>query len=65
MKWISVNKLPSEKGKYLCYVPDCKWYNEHWDFYYFDGENFIDNQAFIGNGRVVPATHYVILEKPE
>lgn len=25
----------------------------------------IDNQAVVGNGRIVPATHYMIIKEPQ
>jgi len=64
MKWIKITKKTSlEKGKYICYVPKCKRYNEHWDIYYWDGSNFIDN-GYIGRGQAVEASHYILMEKP-
>jgi len=65
MDWtILANNPPKEKGTYMCFVPDCKCYNEHHAEYYWDGKNFIDNQAYLGNGRIVDVTHYMIIVDP-
>jgi hypothetical protein len=66
MEWIKLTKdnRPPEKGPYLCFVPDCKHYNEHRDFYFWNGENFIDD-SFLGRNRIVEASHFMILEEPK
>ena len=64
MEWIEVKNKPKENGTYMCFVPDCKHYNTHWAEYYWNGVNFIDKQAYFGNGRIVEATHYMIIVEP-
>lgn len=66
MEWIKItnNSKPPENGVYLCYVPDCKHYNTHKDFYYWNGVNFIDD-TILGNNRIVEASHFIILEEPK
>jgi hypothetical protein len=64
MEWIPVTKKPSEKKKYMCFVPECDDYNKHWAEYYWDGENFRDN-TYLGKNRIVEASHYMIIEEPQ
>ena len=63
MEWIPISKKPTENGKYMCFVPDCKHYNKHWAEYHWDGENFRDN-TYIGRDRIVEASHYMIIVEP-
>jgi len=63
MEWVTVSNKPKKNGIYFCFVPDCKRYNKHWDSYYWDGENFIDN-SFMGQGKIVKASHYMIITEP-
>lgn len=66
MEWIKIDKnnKPKEKGMYMCFVSDCKLYNKHWGEYYWDGKNFVDN-TYMGRGKIVEATHYLIIVEPE
>ncbi len=64
MEWIPVTKKPSEKKKYMCFVPECEDYNKHWAEYYWDGENFRDN-TYLGKNRIVEVSHYMIIEEPQ
>lgn len=65
MEWVKIDEdnKPSEKGRYMCFVPDCKHYNKHWDSYYWNGENFVDD-TYLGRNRIVEATHFMIIEEP-
>lgn len=66
MDWIILKgNEPKEKGVYMCFVPDCRYYNEHCAEYKWDGDSFVDNQPYIGSGRVVEATHYFKVIKPD
>lgn len=67
MEWIKIdnNNKPEKHGVYMCFVPDCKHYNKHWDEYYWDGERFIDTQPLVGNNREVQVTHYMIIQEPK
>ena len=69
MDWIKITdetKKQLKKGEsYMCFVPNCKKYNKHYDRYHFDGENFRDRQAFFGNDKIVEASHYMIVTEPE
>jgi hypothetical protein len=64
MEWIPISKKPTENGKYMCFVPDCKHYNKHWAEYHWDGENFKDN-TYLGRDRIVEVSHYMIIVEPQ
>jgi len=65
MDWIELNKdKPKKNGTYLCFVPTCKHYNKHFYQYKWDGHNFIDD-SWLGNDRIVEATHYIELIEPK
>jgi len=63
MKWIPINTPPEKPGKYMCFVPECKSYKEHWDEYYWNGKHFLDT-SFMGRDRIVEVSHYMIIVKP-
>jgi len=65
MEWIKLTKKsqPKENKIYMCYVPNCKHYNEHYGDYYWNGSNFIDD-TYIGRNRIVKVTHYMTIVNP-
>lgn len=66
MHWIKIDKKhkPPFKGTFMCFVPDCKLYKKHHAEYDWDGKKFIDD-TFIGRGKTVEATHFMIITDPE